>query len=258
MKRLIAVLNVVGFIATVVINTLASTLPLNGKDTGELSDQYPNLFVPSGLTFSIWGVIYILLGIYVVYQLVLAIGKKVDDSGQAERIGLLFLLSSVANCGWIFAWHYEVVWLSIILMLLLFVSLLGIYLRLSIGKGNATQKQKYLIHLAFSVYLGWITVATIANVTALLVDAGWNGFGISEQFWATLVIAVATLIAIAMTFRRNDIYFALVADWAAIGILIKRTGETATSDTAVVISAGAAIGLISLGIIAQIIRRKAY
>ena len=106
------VANLVAFIGVVVVNALAVTLPLNGRSTGELSDAYPNLFVPAGLTFSIWGVIYLLLGIYAVYQLV-------KHKPYVDRIGWLFVLSSVANMAWIFAWHYELVLLSFAVMLAL-------------------------------------------------------------------------------------------------------------------------------------------
>lgn len=132
------------------------------------------MFVPSGLTFSIWGIIYILLGIYVIYQIVISFRENKGERRFIEKIGILFIISSVLNIGWIFAWHYEIVWLALILTILLLVSLLAIYLRLSIGKSNANILEKSLVHILFSVYIGWITIATIANATATLVNYGWN------------------------------------------------------------------------------------
>ncbi len=253
----LAILNLIGFLGTVIVNGLASALPLNNKTTGELSDQYPNLFVPAGLTFSIWGVIYILLAIFVIYGLIVAIKKDNQKSSFIETIGLLFFISCLANIGWIFAWHYEILPLSLVLMLLLLGSLLTIYLRLRIGKSDSTRTEKYLVHLPFSVYLGWITIATIANVTALLVDINWDTFGLGEPFWAVAVITVGIAIALSILFTRKDIYYCLVVDWALLGILLKRLADATPVQSVVVITI-IGLALISAGIIAQIVRRKIY
>jgi hypothetical protein len=246
----------VAFLATVVVNALSAILPINGKDPGEISDQYPNLFVPSGLTFSIWGVIYILLGLFVIYGLVSAFRKNPDQEGFIGKIGILFFLSSAFNIGWIFFWHYGFVWVSLIMMVALFITLLSIYLRLGIGKTQARAAEKGMVHISFSVYLGWITIATIANATAFLVDIGWNGFGLSQQFWAVLVIAVGIFIGLAMLFSRSDIYYSLVIAWAILGILLKRLADTSTGAGAVIIITIVGLALITLGIIIQLIRKK--
>ena len=166
----LSILNLLGFLGTVVVNALASILPINNMKTGELSDLYPNLFVPAGLTFAIWGLIYVLLAIFVVYQLIPSVRRDAQKVDFVQKIGLLFFISSLANIGWIFAWHYKIVPLSLALMLILLGCLIAIYLRLNIGKSEAPKAEKYSVHLPFSVYLGWITIAAIANVTALLVD----------------------------------------------------------------------------------------
>jgi len=257
-KLSISVLNLVGFLGTVVVNGLAVALPINNKTTGELSDQYPNLFVPAGLTFSIWGLIYLLLAIFVIYQLIIVIRKDTQQSAFIERIGLLFFASSVLNIGWIFAWHYEIVPLSLVIMLLLLGCLIAIYLRLDIGKSTSAKTEKYLVHLPFSVYLGWITIATIANVTALLVDVNWNTFGLGEQFWAVAVIVVGIAIALSILFTRKDIFYCLVVDWALLGILIKRLAVETVPDQNVVIITIVGLVLISAGIIVQVVRRRVY
>ena len=255
-SKFLAFLNLVAFIATVVVNALSTTLPINGKGPGEISDQYPNLFVPSGLTFSVWGVIYILLGIFVIYGLVSAFRKSADQGGFVGRIGILFFLSSIFNIGWIFFWHYGFVWVSLIMMVALFITLLSIYLRLGIGKAQAGAAERGMVHISFSVYLGWITIATIANITAFLVDIGWNGFGLSEQFWAVLVIAVGIIISLAILFSRKDIYYNLVVGWAILGILLKRLADTSAEAGAVIITTIVGLALIVLGIIIQLIRKK--
>ncbi len=217
------IVNIIGFGGMIIVNFLANYLPINGKTTGELSAQYPNLFVPAALTFAIWGVIYLLLAFFVIFQAKDLFKKSKDMNIYfINDIGWLFFVSSLANMAWIFAWHYEKVILSLIIMIILLFSLIKIYLNLNIGREKVTKKIKYLVHLPFSVYLGWITVATIANVTAVLVHLGWNGFGISEVFWTVLVIAVATIITLVILSTRGDIFYSLVIIWAFLGIVIKR------------------------------------
>jgi hypothetical protein len=253
-----AILNLVGFLGTLVLNGLANALPLGGKGTGELSDLYPNLFVPAGLTFSIWALIYLLLAAFIVYQLVLALRKETGRSGFLEDIGILFFISSLANLFWIVAWHYEHVITSLLLMLLLLTALLKMYLSLRVGLSDAEKGERYLVHLPLSVYLGWITVATIANVTAVLVNAGWGGLGFSEQIWTVLVLIVGTGITLGVVFTRKDIYYALVVVWAYAGIVIKRTGAGVEPAPAVVIAAACGLGVMALASILQLIRRKVY
>ena len=256
-KVSLSILNLFGFLGTVAVNTLAVTLPLNNKTTQELSDQYPNLFVPAGITFSIWGIIYILLAIFVIYQLIVTFGKDESGFSPFKKIGYLFFISSILNISWIFSWHYEIVPLSLLIMLLLLGSLLAIYLRLGVGKKGVTKKEQSLVHLIFSIYLGWITIATIANVTALLVDLNWNRFGLSEQFWAVAVIIVGIAITLAVLFRRQDIYYCLVVDWALLGILLKRIADPAPVQSVVVVTI-VGLTIITIGILVQLVRKKVY
>jgi len=255
---LISVFNLLGFLGIVIVNGLANAIPINNKTTGELSDQYPNLFVPAGFTFSIWGLIYLLLAIFVTYQFIIVIRKEIQQESFIDKIGLFFLLSSAANIGWIFAWHYEIIPLSLIMMLILLGCLIVIYERLRIGNSVSTKTEKYFVHLPFSIYLGWITIATIANVTALLVDINWNTFGLGEQFWTIAVIAIGIGIAITILFIRKDIFYCLVVDWALVGILTKRLAVETVPDQGVIAITIIGIVLISFGIIFQIFRKKVY
>jgi hypothetical protein len=255
---ILSILNLLGFLGTVVVNALAVILPINNITTGELSDLYPNLFVPAGLTFAIWGLIYVLLGIFVIYPLIPFVRRDAQKVDFVQRIGPLFFISCIANIGWIFAWHYKVVPLSLVLMLILFGSLLAIYLRLNIGKSEAPKTEKYLVHLPFSVYLGWITIATIANVTALLVNINWNAWGLGEQFWAVAVIIVGIAIALSVLFTRKDIFYCLVVDWALLGILLKRLSPTEVRVQSVVVVTIVGLALLTTGVIAQLVRKKVY
>lgn len=255
---ILSILNLLGFLGTVAVNALANVLPINNITTGALSDLYPNLFVPAGLTFTIWGLIYVLLGIFVIYPLIPSVRRDPQKVDFVQKIGPLFFISCLANIGWIFAWHYQILPLSLIFMLILLGCLLFIYLRLNVGKSETTRAERYFAHLPFSVYLGWITIATIANVTALLVNINWNTWGLSEQFWAVAVIIVGIAIALSMLFTRKDIYYCLVVDWALLGILLKRLSVATVPDQSVVIVTIVGLVLITGGVVAQLIGKQVY
>lgn len=248
-------LSTIGLILVLTLNGLANALPINGITTGAVSDRYANLFVPAGVTFSIWGLIYLLLTAFVVYQW-MAVRK--EDSAFVGRVGIWFFLSCLANSAWILAWHYELLPLSLVLMLILLGCLLVIYLRLGVGASPAARPVRLLVHLPFSVYLGWITVATIANVAALLTSVQWGQWGLSAQFWTVAVISVGVLIALAMALRKGDVFFCLVVVWALLGILLKRMADTATPDQMVVVAVVAGMVLVSAAIALQSARRRVY
>jgi len=254
----IAIINLTGFVVVVVVNALATTIPLGGMTTGALSDSYPNLFVPAGLTFSIWGLIYLLLGVFVVYGIVFSARKVEPSNSFMERVGVLFAATCVANAGWIFSWQYRVLPLSLMCMVILLLSLIAIYNRLNIGRSAASSSEKYLVHLPMSIYLGWISIATIANITALLVYYKWRRFGINEQIWTVIMIGIGILLGVVALFYRKDIFYALVVDWAVLGILLKRTAADPSQTQGVIVAAIIGICALTLGILIQIVRRKVY
>lgn len=208
------------FAAMVTVNALANILPLNGKTTGEVSDSYPNLFTPAALTFSIWGVIYLLLACYTLYHLGLFRKKPPSDNGELLRkIGWLFTASSLANAGWIFAWHYDLIFLSVLLMAVILLCL--IFINRLTHKTELSTREKFFVQLPFSVYFGWITVATIANITVWLVSLGWDGCCVPESTWAAIILVAGMIIGHATMLRHKDIAYGLVLIWAYTGILIK-------------------------------------
>jgi benzodiazapine receptor len=213
-------LNIVVFAVTVIVNALASSLALNGRTTAEVSDLYFTLVTPAGYVFSIWGVIYTLLLIFAVSQAL----PSQREKPFLKQINVLFILSGVFNVLWLFLWHYDQIVLSVALMFALLATLIAIYLRLGIGKTSVTLKERAFVHLPFSVYLGWITVASIANVASALVSIQWDGFGLASDTWAVLVIAVALLITLAVIATRKDIAYSLVLVWALIGIAANQSG----------------------------------
>ncbi|MCJ7696880.1 MAG: hypothetical protein MUO73_00915 [Thermoplasmata archaeon] len=252
-KKLLQTVNILAVIITILVNALAVILPLNGKTTQELSDALPNLFVPAGITFSIWGIIYILWVVFAMYQARDLFKKEEMEMPFLQQITFLFVVSSIANSAWIFLWHYEYVGLSLLMMIILLISLLAIYIRLNIGKSNVTMTEKLCVQVPFSVYLGWITVATIANVTAFLVSVKWDGFGIDPLTWTILIVAVGTLLTILMLALRKDIAFSLVVLWAFLGIWMKRmTLPNTTTDVNVATTTSIAIVLIVAGLLAII------
>ncbi len=211
------VINVIAIVITLIVNGLANGLPLNGRMTGEISDGFSVYFVPAGYVFAIWGVIYLGLIAFGVYQAL----PSQRENPRLRRIGYWFALSSLANSVWIFLWHYLQFPLTVVVMLLLLVSLIVIYLRLNIGQTRVSTVERWTVDIPFGVYLGWITVATIANVTSLLDYWQWSGFGLSEPLWAVVMLAMAVIVAYLMAQTRRDVAYLLVLVWAFIGIAVK-------------------------------------
>jgi hypothetical protein len=207
------------FLAMLTVNALSSILPINGVTPKEVSDRYPNLFVPAPLTFAIWGVIYILVFAYTLY--VLGVFHQRGETCHAtllNRTGILFIITSVLNLSWVIAWHYGLLAISFILLVLFLLALIN--LRLIIQRHEPLSiKEKWFVRLPFSIYFGWVTVATIAGATALLVGNGFGGLGLSESVWTVIILLVGAAIGIATALRFRDIPYLLVFIWAYGNIL---------------------------------------
>ncbi|MGD8626101.1 MAG: tryptophan-rich sensory protein, partial [Anaerolineae bacterium] len=187
-RQILVVLATVGIIT---VNGLANALPFNNKTTGEISDSFDVYFVPAGYVFAIWGLIYLALAAYTIYQALPA----QRDNPRLQRIGYLYVLSCVANGVWLVLWHYEQFAWTMVAMGALLLLLIAIYLLLGIGRTPVSRAEKWFVHVPFSIYLGWITVATIANATSLLDSLNWDGWGIGPEWWAVIMLVVATIIA---------------------------------------------------------------
>jgi len=206
-------------IIALTVNILASTLPLNGQNTGEISDRFQVYFVPAGYVFAIWGIIYIGWIAFTVYQF----QPKQKESPRLRNLGYLFALSNLANAAWLFCWHYNQFGLSVLVMLTLLGLLIASYLRLNINHVLVTRAERWSVDIPFGIYLGWITVATVANVTDWLFSVSWNGFGIQAQTWAVIMIAVASVVGLLMALTRKDAAYLFVLVWSFIGIALKQT-----------------------------------
>jgi hypothetical protein len=209
---------VLAVVVTITINALADILPINGLGTGQISDNFKVFFVPAGYVFSIWGIIYLGLIAYAVFQAL----PSQRENPRMRSTAWLFILSSLANCAWIFLWHYQLFALTLLAMTTLFVSLILVYLLLGIGSGQKVAAvEKWMVRVPFSIYLGWVTVATIANVTSVLDYVKWNGWGIAPQVWAVIMLGVAVVVAALMAFSKRDVAFLAVLVWAFAGIAVK-------------------------------------
>jgi hypothetical protein len=234
------VVNVLATLMIIVLNVLASALPLNGQTTGEISDRFDVYFVPAGYVFSIWGLIYLALIAFAVYQALPA----QRDNPRLRRVGYLYALSCVANVAWLFLWHYEFFELTLVAMVALLLLLIAIYLRLGIGRSRVSNAEKWLVRVPFSIYLGWITVATIANVTSLLDYLNWGGWGISPEAWAVVMLVAGAVIASAVSITRGDIAYVLVIVWAFVGIAVKHSDTPIVAVTAIVMAVLVALTLL--------------
>lgn len=244
------IVNILAVIATLVVNGLANALPLNGQTTGEISDRFQVYFVPAGYVFSIWGLIYLALIAFAIYQAL----PTQRDNPRLKRIGYLFALSSLANMTWLFLWHYERFLLTLIAMVSLLGLLIAIYLRLEVGRSAVSTGEKWFVHIPFSIYLGWITVATIANITQVLDFINWNGWGVTGQIWALIMLIAGGVITLVVYQMRNDVAFVLVIIWAYVGIAIKQVNAPAVALPAWIIAGLLALLLLASALIMQ--RRK--
>jgi len=220
--KIMNVVSAVAFFMALVLNGLANILPINGLETGVISDTYANYFAPIGLTFSIWAVIYTLLAIYVGWRL-----KHLKDDQDTPfhrhlfKLDIAFTISSFANAGWILAWHYLQFPLSLMLMLILFAAL--VYMNLAFHGDTS------LATIPFRIYFGWITVATVANVTTMIVaDANqyrwlWNGGEVSQQIMTSVILVITILIGVVTIVRKKDPYYGSVIVWALFGIYLRHT-----------------------------------
>ncbi|HVP21902.1 MAG TPA: hypothetical protein VMS73_08580 [Anaerolineaceae bacterium] len=237
----------VSVLVTLVINGLANALPLNGQNTGQISDRFNVYFVPAGYVFSIWGLIYIGLIAFAIYQAL----PSQRANPRLQATGWWIALGGIANSVWIFLWHYNQFPLTLVAMLVLLATLILTYLLLGIGRTTVTSGEKWAVHLPFSIYLGWITVATVANISDVLDFLKWDRFGIAPQIWMSIVLAAVLVIAVLMNFTRRDVAYAAVLFWALAGISVKQA-----SVPAVVIPTWITFVLVTLTLAAAFFWRK--
>jgi hypothetical protein len=250
----LAVGNVLAYVAVLVVNSMAgSTKLLGGVNTADVSAAFTTLITPAGFTFAIWGIIYALLGAFIIFQLL----PSHRSDAFNRKVGYFFILSCVFNVAWLFLWQYEYITASVVLIFALLLSLLVIYMELNIGRSAASRNEKLAVHLPFSVYLGWITIASIADVASALVSINWNGLGVAATTWAQLVTVVALAITLLLLATRRDPGYGLVITWALFGIISNQWARGISSDVAnVTFGSDIVVALSTLAIFFLVLRPK--
>ena len=220
--------NLLSVILALTVNILASALPLNGQNTGEISDRFQVFFVPAGYVFAIWFLIFVGWIAFAIFQFLPA--QK--ENSRLRNLGYWFALSGVFNAAWLFCWHYNLFGLSVLVMLALLGTLIVSYLKLDVGRTAVSSAEKWAVDVPISVYLGWISVATVANITSWLYAINWNGFGILPQTWAVIMLVVASLVGVLMAIFRKDSGYLFVFVWAFAGIAVKQSAEPLVANDA--------------------------
>jgi hypothetical protein len=255
--RLISIFNVVTLIFSLVMNFLAISIPLNGNSTRELSDRYSNLFVPAPFTFSIWSVIYLALIAHILLSIYHYYRDDLHGGDVLHKTGYWLMISNLCNGLWIVAWHYEALWLSVIIMLVLAYSLKQIYLSMQSLRPMAFGRYFWVL-VPFSIYLGWISVATIANISAWLISISWGGLGITPTIWTYIVIGVATLLGILMAMRRQDVFYGAVIVWAFYGIFERHSAKGPGLSSDIAYAARAGMTLLLIYLVLMVIGKKVF
>ncbi|MBT8067945.1 MAG: tryptophan-rich sensory protein [Gammaproteobacteria bacterium] len=220
--------NIAAFLLVVIVNVLSNALPINDQTMSEISARYPSLFTPAGFTFSIWGFIYLTLLIFIIYQ---ALPSQRGNHAVAG-ISRLFQINCVANATWLFVWHYNLLILSLLVMFVMLGTLWLIYRSLLGELDDAPLSQHLALHLPFSIYTSWITVATIANFSAVQTGYGWDNVMLTAVSWTLLKLALAGAIGAIVVVRYRDPVFVLVVAWAAYGIAAMQSASPAVSGAA--------------------------
>lgn len=246
-------MNLLGLIFMLTLNTLAVVLPLNGLSTGELSDRYPNLFVPVGLTFSIWGLLYVCLIGFVISTFAIDRSQTNRHKNPLAKITPLFVLSCLLNGLWIVAWHYLWLLASLVIMVSLLLTLILLYDQLELLRYD-TLLEKFFLKGTISLYTGWISVALIANIAAYWVSSKPSSYGLSEVLWTLIVIGVATLLGMGFSLAKSDLLYSAVILWAFYGVYLKHVTELSSTYPSIVLALKIAMGLVGVSMAGGLVR----
>ena len=229
---LLPLATLLAILATLSFNILSNFFPPKGANIGEISNTILGgvQITPANYAFAIWGLIYLGLIAYGIYQL----RPAQRDVPTIRRVDFLLIIACIAQIAWVYLFTMRLFWLSVVAILAILLPLIGAYLQLGTGKKRVSREQKWMANLPFSVYLGWISVATIVNIASALYISGWNGWGISAQGWTAIMLIVGAVIASIVAIQRADIAFTLVFIWAYVAIALRQLDDPAIWITAVV------------------------
>jgi hypothetical protein len=220
--------NIAAFALVITMNVVSNALPLNGQTKAEISASYASLFTPAGFTFSIWGVIYVALLVFVIWQALPA----QRSSEKVAGLSAYFKANCLANALWLVVWHYDLLAISLIVMLAILATLILIYRRLITAIDSAPFSEHLVLYMPFSLYTGWITLATIANASVLQTAYGWDSVGITAVQWTLAKLALVGAVGATLVVRHHDIPFALVVAWGAFGISVMQAPTPAVAGAA--------------------------
>lgn len=220
----LAWLNFIFFTIAFAVSNLSQLKLFGGQTNADVSAKYETVFTPAGVTFTIWGVIYLSLFGFTIYHLISA--RKDDLQAEASqavlKIGNLFILNNIATTFWVFAFTYEYIFLSMVLIIIQLITLLMIFIQLNLWDVNKSFKNKFFTQFPLSIYFAWLCVANVANISVFLVSVGWSGLGISDASWAILLIIIVALLSVFIVGFKKNIFFGMVVLWAFYGIILKR------------------------------------
>ncbi|UZJ63140.1 hypothetical protein OKW96_11455 [Sphingobacterium sp. KU25419] len=234
-KRTLAILNALCLVVTLFVNYQANSGVINGKTMKIVSDTYHNLFTPAGYAFSIWGVIYLFLIGFVCYSFVIL--KRPKESHIIHKVGIWFIVSCVLNSLWIVAWLNDYIGFSVLIMILLLMTLLRIVVNIKAQLTDPPFRIVALVWWPFSLYSGWISVALIANIAAYLTKMKWEGWQLSQISWTIIMIVIAGLLYIFMTWKRNMREYGLVGSWALVAVAVANSAVSQTVYTTAIATA---------------------
>ncbi|MFD2245318.1 hypothetical protein [Pontibacter ruber] len=256
--KALAIGNALFFLVHLVPSQLTQLKLFNDQTIGDVSAKYPTLFTPAGITFSIWGIIYLALTAFCVYHLIKAYKEPAghEANEDLQRLGYLFILNNLATGLWTIAWVNEWLVVSVVLILIQLVTLLAMHLRLDIFDAGRSAASRWFTQVPLSLYFGWIIIATVANISAALVGLGWDGFGISEGLWTVLMIVAATLIVVFVVFVLTNPFVGLVGMWALYGIVLKHRALDLEESSQIITSAWIGFAVVAL-VVAVVFYRNA-
>lgn len=214
---------VLSFVVAMIVNTLSFVLPINGKTMTQISNSYPNLFAPADYTFSIWGIVYLLLLLFTFYQLRLLLGNK-EEREILQPARIVSVTTNLLNAARLIAWHFDYLALSVMLIFVMLITL-QIYGKL-IRDEKLSSRETILLRLPFSIYYGWITVAAVASSFILMESVGWNGYGLPQMVWVVIVLIILTSATAFRTLQNRDIAFCITFIWSYIGILVRHVSKS--------------------------------
>lgn len=255
--RVFAILNFISLGFQLIISYLVQSKTISTQDVGQVSLKYDTVFAPAGITFAIWGLIYIALIAFCIFHLYHAFSNPSNNQTNQDtsNIGWLFTINNIATGFWLIAWVNEYLFLSVALILIQLLTLIMISISADISNSGRSVPIKVFTHFPLSIYLGWISIATIANISVWLKSTNWDAMGISESTWVIILLLIAVLISLFMILFKGNIPFGLVVLWALFGIVLKRKSIDSIEFESVINSAYIAMLIIFIALIYRFFRK---